>query len=229
MKITKKIYALICLVIIIAVLGIGMHKLIPTDAIPFVGKTVVIDAGHGIPDGGASSASGIQESEINLKIAKSLKKLLTKNKVKVIMTRSGENSLSDSETNNKRDDLNKRCEIREKSNADIFVSIHLNHFEESQYSGAQVFYNSGNAENEILAKCIQDSIIELADPENTRNIKADNSIYVLKNASMPSVLVECGFLSNPDEAEKLNTKKYQEKIAHAIYCGIAKYALMDSE
>lgn len=223
MKNVKRLCILIFLAAIIIVSGICAKKLSPANAIPFVGKTVIIDAGHGFPDGGASSASGIHESEINLKIAKKLKKILTKNKMKVIMTRSNENSLSESKNNNKRDDLEKRSKIRDNSKADIFVSIHLNHFGEPQYSGAQVFYNNGNEKNELLAKCIQENLIALVDPQNTRNIKNDNNIYVLKNASIPSALVECGFLSNPEEAEKLNTKEYQNKIANAIYLGIADY------
>ena len=196
---------------------------IPTASSNLSQKTVIIDAGHGFPDGGTVSKSGIKESEINLEIAKKLKKLLSKNKVKVIMTRNDKNSLSTSETNNKRDDLNKRCHIRENSNADLFISIHLNHFGESKYRGAQVFYSENNPENKLLAECIQTKLIELADPENTRSIKSTSSIYILKNSSIPSALAECGFLSNPEEALLLSSPKYQDKIAKALYHGIMDY------
>ncbi len=186
-------------------------------------KTIVIDAGHGTPDGGAVAKDGTKEDEINLKIAKKLEKIFKKNGAKVVMTRTNENSLSNSKTNNKRDDLNKRMQIRNSSNADIFVSIHLNHFSETQYFGAQVFYNSSFEKSESLASCIQKNLIAIADPSNKRQIKQNNEIYILKNATYPSALVECGFLSNEEEAKKLATDKYQQKLAEAIYQGICEY------
>lgn len=208
---------------IIAVVFISQSGLLIPASSGTYQKTVVIDAGHGFPDGGAVSQSGIKESEINLEIAKRLKKLLSKNKVRVIMTRNDKNSLSTSETNNKRDDLNKRSHIRESSDADMFISIHLNHFGESKYRGAQVFYSESISENKLLAKCIQTKLIEIADPQNTRNIKSTDSIYILKNSTIPSVLAECGFLSNPEEALLLTTPEYQNKIAKALYMGIMDY------
>ena len=187
------------------------------------GTVVVIDAGHGIPDNGACSENGIYENEINLKIAKKLKSLLKRNKVNVIMTRNNMHSLSNSKTNNKRDDLRKRVEIRDNSDADIFISIHLNHFNESKYYGAQVFYSPDNEKSMLLAKNIQSKLIELADPTNTRNIKSGSGIYILKDSKIPAVLVECGFLSNANEAEKLATDEYQDKIAWSVYTGLCKY------
>ncbi len=215
---------LVSLFSIIAVVLICQSGIIiPVSSADPSQKTVIIDAGHGFPDGGTVSQSGIKESEINLQIAKKLKKLLSKNKVKVIMTRNDKNSLSTSETNNKRDDLNKRTHIRESSDADLFISIHLNHFGESKYRGAQVFYSENNPENKELAQSIQTKLIELADPENTRSIKSTNSIFILKNSSIPSALAECGFLSNPEEALLLSTPEYQDKIAKALYHGIMDY------
>lgn len=223
MKINHLAYlgALFLLIAVVAICQSGLF--IPVSSSNLSQKTVIIDAGHGFPDGGAVSQSGIKESEINLEIAKRLKKLLSKNKVRVIMTRNDKNSLSTSETNNKRDDLNKRTHIRENSNADLFISIHLNHFSESKYRGAQVFYSENNPENKELAQGIQTKLIELADPENTRSIKSTNSIYILKDSSIPSVLAECGFLSNPEEALLLTTPEYQDKIAKALHLGIMDY------
>ncbi len=187
------------------------------------GTTIVIDPGHGHPDAGASSSNNIQEKNINLKIALKLKKNLESAGAKVILTRKDDNSLSRSKTNNKKDDLNKRVEIRDKSNASLFISIHMNYYENSKYSGAQVFYSNSNKENKILAESIQSKLISDADPLNKRKIKNDNNIYVLKGSRIPAVLVECGFLSNVNEANKLNTKKYQKKVADAIFKGIIEY------
>ncbi len=223
MKNIHLLFLVTLFLIIVVVVIYQSDVFIPVSSSNPSQKTVIIDAGHGFPDGGAVSQSGIKESEINLEIAKRLKKLLSKNKVRVIMTRNDKNSLSTSQTNNKRDDLNKRTHIRENSNADLFISIHLNHFGESKYRGAQVFYSENNPENKELAQKIQTKLIELADPENTRGIKSTNSIYILKNSSIPSALAECGFLSNPEEAQLLSTPKYQDKIAKALYLGIMDY------
>lgn len=216
--------AVSALIIVAAfVLMIHTNHIIPTNSIPIAKKTIILDAGHGFPDSGASAASGTAEKDINLNIAKKLEKILKKNDAKVIMTRSDDNSLSDSKTNNKRDDLNKRRNIRDNSKADIFVSIHMNHFDDPKYYGAQVFYSESTEENKKLAECIQENMVKLADPSNNRQVKSSNDIFVLKNAQIPSVLIECGFLSNPAEAEKLSDSKYQEKLAWAIYCGISDF------
>ena len=185
--------------------------------------TIIIDAGHGYPDSGASSSNNIYEKDLNLEISKKIKKELEKYGVTVIMTRKTDNSLSTSKTNNKKDDLNKRCEIRNNSNADLFISIHMNHFDNSKYTGAQVFYNNSSKNNELLAKYIQNNLIKYADPTNNRKIKKDNTIYILKNSKIPSVLIECGFLSNIWEANKLNEERYQNTIAKSIVKGIIEY------
>jgi len=230
MKKTKFIKLCICTSILVIAVAFIVHKsyILPASSHSITNKTIIIDAGHGFPDSGTSSQSGIKESDINLKIASKLRKLLVKNKVKVILTRNDDNSLSKSKSNNKQDDLNKRVEIRDNSNADAFISIHLNHFGEPKYYGAQVFYNAYTPESDILANKLQEKLIDIADPSNTRNIKASNDIYILKNSKIPSVLVECGFLSNPEEAKKLNSEEYQQKLAWAIYCGIIDYFEMDS-
>lgn len=204
-------------------LMIKSQKLIPINAKKYSNKTVIIDAGHGIPDNGASSPEGIKENEINLKISKKLKKLLAKSKIRVIMTRKDLYSLSDSKSNNKREDLKKRTEIRDKKKADLFLSIHLNHFSDPKYSGAQVFYNDSNYESRLLAETIQKNLITLLNPNNKRQAMVSNDIFILKNSKKPSILVECGFLSNPDEAKLLSDEKYQEKIAKALYTGICEY------
>ena len=222
---TKNTRNVICFFIILfaIVLAVRANLLVPATATPLSGKRVIIDAGHGRPDGGATSTAGHTESEINLEIAKKLQKVLKKGKVEVVMTRTDENSLSDKKNNNKRADMQKRVQIRNSSNADVFVSIHMNHFSEPKYRGAQTFYNSSLPQNKTLAESIQKSLILLADPGNTREIKCDNSIYVLKNSQIPGVLVECGFLSNPEEAQLVTEKEYQDKLVWAIYCGICDF------
>jgi len=198
-------------------------------SVPVTGKKIIIDAGHGIPDCGASSQSGIKESEINLKIANELKKLLEKAKFKVIMTRSDENSLSNLKKGNKSDDMKKRVQIRNNSGGDIFISIHLNHFSQSQYRGAQVFYNPVNEKNAILAEALQNKLIKVADPNNTRTIKSTESLYVLNGSNIPCALVECGFLSNTEEAKLLSDEKYQKIIAKSLYLGICQYLTDNQE
>lgn len=222
MKFIRKIW-LPSIVLIFLFIAFHIQSITTVSTSALSGKTVIIDAGHGLPDSGAISQSGLKESEINLEISKLLQKQLEKVKVKVIMTRSDENSLSTNKQNNKRDDMQKRIQIRDKKNADLFVSIHLNHFSQSQYSGAQTFYCQSHPESKALAQCIQNKLIELVDPQNTREIKGSDSIFVIRNPKIPSVLVECGFLSNPEESELLSQKDYQKKIVWAIYCGICDY------
>ncbi len=219
----KKIIILIFFVMIVLFLADKSGIKIPVSGKVFSKKTVVLDPGHGLPDGGAVSPEGYSEEEINLKIAKKLEKHLKKAGIKVVWTRSGKESLSDSKTNNKREDLKKRVEIINNSKADLVLSIHLNHFSEPKYHGAQVFYGNHNSENKRLAANLQSNIVKLLDPENTREIKETSDIYVLKNSKIPSCLAECGFLSNPQEAEKLNSDEYQEKVAWALYCGICDF------
>ena len=211
---------------IIAVFSIYMYnnsKSYVNTSAKVSGKTIIIDAGHGIPDGGASSQSGIKESEINLKIAKELKKLLERAKFNVIMTRTNANSLSNLKKGNKSDDMKKRVQIRNNSEGDIFISIHLNHFSQSQYRGAQVFFNPKNEKNPILAQALQSNLIDVADPNNTRTIKSTDSLYILNGANLPCALVECGFLSNSEEAKLLASEKYQKIIAKSLYLGICEY------
>lgn len=192
-------------------------------------KTVLIDAGHGYPDGGAVGNSGTVESDINLDIALELKKLLEKSGFYVILTRNDENTPAEVNENKKirqikREDLSIRRNMRDEVGADIFVSIHQNKFTDSKYWGAQVFYSKDNHESRELGEALQRSLIDVLDPSNTRSAKEDSgSIFILKNAQIPSVLIECGFLSNDKEEKLLNTEKYRQKIAWAIFCGIINY------
>ncbi|WP_139264210.1 N-acetylmuramoyl-L-alanine amidase CwlD [Clostridium magnum] len=190
-------------------------------------KVILLDPGHGGVDGGAVSKSGIMEKDINLKISLKLRDKLTKEGYKVLMTREEDKGLYEDEgriRKKKIEDLNNRCKIKEQSNCDMFISIHLNAFPESKYYGAQVWY-SRNRDSQKLARIIQENFKNDLDSSNNRHQKsALDSYKVLRvNDDMPSVLVECGFLSNTIEEAKLNSDEYQSKIADCITKSIKLY------
>lgn len=187
-------------------------------------KTVVLDSGHGGFDPGKESSDGILEKDINLAIAQELKALLEEAGVTVVMTRTDDNGLyAESDSNKKVADMRKRCAIIDECKADIAVSIHQNSYQSPEVSGAQVFYYKHSAEGKKLAGILQKAFKENLNPENKRQEKADSTYYMLLHNSAPTVIAECGFLSNPDEAALLNTKEYQKKVAQALYNGIVEY------
>ncbi len=189
---------------------------------PFV---VVLDAGHGGEDGGAVSASGIYEKNINLDIAFLVRDLLVANGVEVVMTRETDVLLYDRNVDfhgrKKALDLLTRRQIAEKTEHAVFVSIHMNAYPLSQYSGLQVWYSPHHEHSRTLASRIQENVRKSLQPSNNRKIKmAGDNIYLLSKLECPAVLVECGFLSNPDEAARLNTEEYREKLAFMIFLSI---------
>ena len=140
------------------------------------------------------------------------------------MTRSDDNGLyNESDTNKKASDMKKRCSIINESNADAVVSIHQNSYVSGESRGAQVFYYKQSAEGKKLAGIIQRHIVNEADTTNKRVEKADSTYYLLLHTNVPAVIVECGFLSNPEEAGMLNSDSYQQKIARGIYNGLMEY------
>lgn len=190
--------------------------------------TVILDSGHGGFDGGAVAADGTVEKEINLKISLKLQKFLEAGGYEVVMTRSTDDSTdsipSGSIQARKKSDLKNRLDLMSEYPNAIFVSIHLNKFTTSAACGAQVFYSPAVKQSEMLGKCIQDRVIQLLQPDNTRVIKkGTSSTYLLKNATVPAVIVECGFLSNHSELEKLKDSGYQGKMAFSVFCGIQKF------
>ncbi|NLI60078.1 MAG: N-acetylmuramoyl-L-alanine amidase CwlD [Clostridiales bacterium] len=201
------------------------EKALSTFGSPAYGVTVAIDAGHGGIDPGAVSKSGVREDEINLRIAKKLQTYLENEGAKVVMTRKSDEGLYDKDYtgSRKRQDMSRRVEILEKANPDMVISIHLNQFGQPQYFGAQTFYMKGSEEGKRLAQSIQEQLIRVLNRGNKREIKASDSFLILKAVQSPSVLVECGFLSNPQEETLLTTDDYQEEVAWAIYCGIISY------
>lgn len=185
---------------------------------------IVIDPGHGGIDPGMLGVNNTIEKEINLAVSYMLKEELESEGMEVVLTRTTDDGLySESDSNKKIADMKKRCEIITNSNADIVVSIHQNSFSDSAVCGAQVFYYKHSEKGKQLAGCIQDSLKENVDETNDRKIKANDSYYMLIHTPCPTVIVECGFITNYDEAALLVSEDYQRKVAKAIALGIENY------
>lgn len=190
---------------------------------PLVGQVIVIDPGHGGRDGGAVSKGGVVEKEVALAIALRLRDYLQESGALVIMTRETDRDLADEGTRRRKSqDLMRRAHLVKTSHANLFVSIHLNAVPSPRWTGAQTFYHPKLEANKKLAQQIQSELVR--NLANTKRIaKQIGDIYVLKQSSVPSALVEVGFLSNPGEARKLADPRYQEKMAASIYNGILLY------
>ncbi len=185
---------------------------------------VVLDAGHGGFDPGKIGVNGQKEAEINLAIAEKVKMYLEANDILVIMTRETDEGLYDENSDNKKvQDMKRRIEIIEKNAPAAAVSIHQNSYTEEYVNGAQVFYYADSREGECLAEFLQASLKENINPKNHRQKKANSSYYLLKKTMVPTVIVECGFLSNYKEATLLENEEYQDKLAWAIHMGILQY------
>lgn len=185
---------------------------------------VVIDAGHGGRDPGKVGINGVLEKDLNLEIALLLKQFLEADDIRVILTRDSDVGLYDENASNKKvQDMKRRVALIEEAHPVITVSIHQNSYHEESVHGAQVFYYTNSAEGKKLADVIQEELIEKADPDNKKQAKANDSYYLLKKTGTPIVIVECGFLSNSAEAEKLCTDSYRERIAWAIHMGVVRY------
>ena len=179
---------------------------------------VLIDPGHGGFDGGSVATDGTCEKHINLAISLSLYDLLTICGVPATLARNTDQALGA----NKSSDMQARLALYQQ--AQVVLSIHQNHFDIPKYSGAQVFYSDNHPDGQLLATSIQSAVCETLQPENHREIKkATNGIFLLHNTTHPAVLVECGFLSNPEERDLLNRPDYQQKMAFAIVTGYWNY------
>lgn len=184
---------------------------------------IVIDAGHGSPDGGATGVAGTAEDEVNLAIAKRLNALLQLWGYETVMTRTTPDCIaSEGETirQKKQSDLKNRVELVNRQASAVLVSIHQNHFPDSQYSGPQVFY-AGDAQE--LASAMQSALTAAISPNSKRAPKRSSGIYLMEHITHPGVLVECGFLSNPAEEQKLCTADHQKKLAAIIASVLAQF------
>lgn len=187
-------------------------------------QTVVIDAGHGGDDPGKIGINGAPEKDVNLCIAEKLRQYLEADGIKVVLTRETESGLYDADASNKKvQDMKRRIAKIEETDPVLTVSIHQNSYPEEYVHGAQVFYYNGSSESEKLAAMIQRQMIRDLDPENHRQIKSNDSYYLLKKTKGTIVIVECGFLSNAEEAEKLCDDIYQDRVAWSIHKGILQY------
>ena len=188
---------------------------------------VIVDAGHGSPDGGAVGVTGVIEKDINLAISMKLAEVLEGKGYTVIMTRTGDNGIYDSDSETiremKKSDMNARLNIMKKSGADLFVSIHMNSFTQKSAKGLHVFYASNHKEVKDLAEEIQNGIFEVTGAKTHAVKTADERLFLMKNPPIPAILVECGFLSNPEEEKKLTSEDYQSRLAWAIGDAIDMY------
>ncbi|MCD7825835.1 MAG: N-acetylmuramoyl-L-alanine amidase CwlD [Clostridiaceae bacterium] len=222
---TKKSLLAVAGVLGLCLLGLcgGVKNVVDTTG-KETAATIVIDPGHGGVDPGKVGINGAYEKEINLGISIFLKEALEKKGCQVIMTREEDAGLyQEGDSNKKIADLQKRIEIMDQEEADLVVSIHQNSFSGENTKGAQVFYHTGSVEGEKLAKILQTQLANSLDPDNHRQAKANSEYYILKNTKKTAVIVECGFLSNSEEAEKLCDQSYQKEVAWAIAQGVCDY------
>lgn len=191
---------------------------------------IVVDAGHGGDDPGKIGITDVKEKDINLKIAKELEILLKKEGIKVVMTRTDDGGLYEQSSNNKKvEDMRKRCEIITKADPVFTVSIHQNSYPDESIKGAQVFYYGQSQEGKKLAETLQNVLVQQLDPQNHRQAKANESYFLLKKTPSPTVIVECGFLSNYQEAKLLESEEYQKKVAEAVKTGVLQCLNMDKK
>ena len=200
---------------------------VQTVSLPVSNKVIVLDAGHGNTDEGAQSSNGTTEAETNLKITLKVQSLLEQSGATVVLTRSDENAIyhlhKTTLKQKKISDIHNRVKIGNESSADIFVSIHLNKISQQQYYGWQCFYKQNDEKSTALAKSLQENLNDSIQKENKRvSMKLDN-VYIIKHVEIPISIVECGFLSNPEEETQLLSDDYQNRLAWGIYNGIMDY------
>ena len=226
---SKKKVIGICILLISGLLC-GSFAAIRSHAGTFIKNgeiTVIVDAGHGLPDGGAVGTRGTLEQEINLKIAKKLQEVLEAKDINVIMTRETEDGLSDlkgaSIRQMKVDDMKKRMALMKKSDADLFISIHINSYQNDKATGLRVFYSPNFEEIKPLAENIQARMSDITNAKTSAVKPADKRLFLMKNPPIAAILIECGFLSNPEEEKKLSDSDYQARLAWAVADALEKY------
>ena len=201
---------------------IMLHTDLPAEPV------IIIDAGHGGFDGGAVGIGNTIEKDINLAISQKIYDMAVLNGFNAIMIRDSDIAVNDEGLKTIREkkasDLKNRLALAKKYPQAVYLSIHQNHFPQSQYWGTQVFYGPKNEDSKVLAQKIQDSVRLNLQPDNKREIKpAEKNIYILYNALNTAVLVECGFISNAEECEKLNSAEYQQQIAFEIFSAVSEH------
>ncbi|MDF2613261.1 MAG: cell wall hydrolase/autolysin [Clostridia bacterium] len=217
----------ILIVVLVSIISIASYLKYARAAVETLGlstasKVIIIDPGHGGFDPGKKGINGENEKDINLKVALKLRDYLEQSGAIVVMTRTTDDDADGMDgVKHKRKDMAERKKIAD--GGELLISIHQNSFTQPSVKGAQTFYNEKSEEGKLLADLIQKTITEYADKENRRKAKSNNNYYVLKATNIPAVIVECGFLTNPEEEKKLNTDDYQNTMAWSIYLGVVKY------
>lgn len=216
---TYNIIIFLILIIFLLTLNINLTKKVNGQR--FHNYTIFIDPGHGGYDGGAT-CNGIKEKDLNLQVALILRNYLEGLGIRVLMTRASDiDYASNSRGSKKRTDLLHRIDMINNSDADLFISIHMNKMVNTSYYGAQTFYYPKNADNKLLAESIQANLKETLNTK--REAKSINSLFLFRKVNKPGVLVEAGFISNFEEAKLLKQPTYQDKVAYTIYIGIIQY------
>lgn len=186
--------------------------------------TIVIDPGHGGNDPGKVAINSALEKDVNLAIALKLKKYLEQEDMEVVMTRQEDKGLyEETDSNKKVHDMKNRLAIMEGAKPALVVSVHQNSYPEESVSGVQVFYYRDSAEGKRAALLMQEQMIATLQPAKEREAKENSTYYILKKTTVPTIIVECGFLSNREEADRLTSEDYQERVAWAIHLGIMRY------
>lgn len=221
----KKIELALLLILLVGLAAVSrnLEKYVSSDKVQANPNLIIIDAGHGGGDPGKVGVNNALEKDINLNIAGFVEEKLTEKGYEVVMTRQKDEMLADADSNNKKiQDMKARVELINGKAPALALSIHQNSYHEEGIHGAQVFYYSHSDEGEKAAKILQEALLAV-DSENTRQAKANDTYYLLKRTEVPTIIVECGFLSNAEEAEKLVDEEYQRKLADAIAQGIEEY------
>ncbi len=225
----KNIVAILLVIVIIMSVAMSFIKKPKelTVSTPITGKIIAIDAGHGKPDEGAIGYMNTTEQKVNLEISQKLQNIIEQSGANCIITRATEDGIYDKQANTIRkkkiSDIKNRVKIVNNNQSDIMLSIHLNKFSDPKYKGWQVFYQKGNIESEKLANSIQESLNLNINKISDRTPKPIENVYLMNNVKIPGVVIECGFISNPEESKKLKEKEYQNKLSWGIYLGVQDY------
>ncbi len=231
MKLNKKslrlTLSMIGCFVLLAVCARLTERALPASVSAAEKPVVVLDAGHGGLDSGAVGKNGTLEKDVNLAIVKALRDMLEMSGFQVVLTRDEDISIYDAGVegirNQKLSDMDNRLEIIQSYPDSIFLCVHQNNYTDPKYFGGQMFYNNNNPNNRTLAQIMQNRFAVLQ-PGNDREIKlSGNELFLLKSNQNPSLMIECGFLSNPDEEANLSTWEYQQKVAFTIYSGLMEY------
>jgi N-acetylmuramoyl-L-alanine amidase len=234
MRLYQRVIVWATAILLVAAVGKQLaDKSISIAAMSHLGSlpVIVIDPGHGGIDGGAV-ANGVVEKDVNLAISLTLRDMFIASGFRVVMTRETDISIHDevvtSTRKQKTSDLHNRLAIAEDQPSAIFLSIHQNKFEQSSSRGTQIFYSPNNEQSERLATILQESFVANLQPDNTRQIKkAGDNLYLMWSAKCPAVLIECGFLSNPEEAARLTKSEYQNQVAFTILGSVVRFWGLD--